>query len=85
MKKHQLRFFTILGLTVLVLALLGLCLVFTASDGVVGACSGALMLLIPALIDASAVERRRRSPTKVAVVDDVRFPSSDESEDALTQ
>lgn len=72
MNSHRLRFFTVLGLTLACLIALVFCAIFQAADLVTGAFSGALMLLVPAVIDASAVEKRRRVPGKKAVQDDVQ-------------
>jgi hypothetical protein len=44
------------------------------------ALGGLVTLLIPALVDAVAVERRRRDPTRAAIVDDVRAVASSSSE-----
>lgn len=71
MNSHQLRFLLIAVITAIVL--IGQIIVIVADkfDTVSGAIlSGALAVLLPALVDASAVERRRRNPNKAAVEDD---------------
>lgn len=76
MNSHRLRFLTVLGLTLACLAALVCCAIFQVSDVVVGAFSGALMLLVPAVIDANLVEKRRKTPGKKAVSDDIQTVGS---------
>lgn len=71
MKEHRIRLFAILVTTLAVLGgVIGLMAsgMFSSPENAV--LSGALLVLLPALVDANAVEQRRRDPSKKAIEDD---------------
>lgn len=78
MPSHQLRFIAILVLAAI--ALIGM-IVFAAmgiTEGTAfGVVAGILGTLVPALVDAGAVESRRRDPNTAAISDDVKPPSEE--------
>lgn len=69
------RFLLILSVTFVCLAALIVALVYQAPLSVLSSLGTALGLLVPAFLDASMVEARRRNPTTRAVMDDVRPPA----------
>lgn len=70
---HQQRLLAIAGLLGMCLIGLVLCLVTGVTEGtVVGVFGTGVTLLLPAFLDAAAVERRRRDPELSALPDDVR-------------
>lgn len=75
MQKHALRFKIIAAMWFAALVSLVLCIALDRMDGAgFGAIVTAFGLLTPALIDAAAVERRRRIPGERPVADDVVRP-----------
>jgi hypothetical protein len=72
MQKHQDRLLLIaICLCVTVLALVGGLVLGIANDKAIAALVTAMGLLVPALVDATLVEKRRIQPHQKAVVDDV--------------
>jgi hypothetical protein len=72
MKQHQLRLLIIAVVTLA--ALVGVIVLAALDQGAgtgFGICAGILTGGVPALFDAAAVERRRRTPGERAVADDV--------------
>lgn len=71
MISHKLRVSVLTGLVVLALTALS-ALVYLGRDATeLAVVSGALSVLLPALLDALGVERRRRDPSMTGLVDDV--------------
>lgn len=71
MISHKQRVAVLAGLVALALSALGVLLYLGHDTTEVAAVSGALAVLLPALLDALGVERRRRDPSLPAIVDDV--------------
>lgn len=71
MISHKQRVAVLAGLVALALSALGVLLYLGHDATEVAAVSGALAVLLPALLDALGVERRRRDPSLPAIVDDV--------------
>jgi hypothetical protein len=76
-KNHYQRLLFILVATLTVVAALIAAVKLGAAGEITASLCTALGLLIPALLDASQVEKRRRTPGKKAVEDDVPPTESD--------
>jgi F0F1-type ATP synthase assembly protein I len=72
MRNHRFRYLLIVVTTALTLASLIAASVFKADAAVLSALCGALTVLVPAVVDARSVERRRVTPGARPVEDDVQ-------------
>ena len=77
MISHQQRVTVLASLVALALVALGVLLYLGHDATELAAVSGALAVLMPALLDSIGVERRRRDPSVPALVDDVLAPPSE--------
>jgi len=71
MKSHLNRFALVVILTIVVVVAIALSAIFKVGTEALVALSGALAVLLPAVVDAGLVEQRRRNPTTPAIDDDV--------------
>lgn len=72
MRSHRLRVYVLLGALVVINVALVATIALGGDANIVAGLCGANALLIPACIDASAVEVRRRDPRAAAIADDQR-------------
>lgn len=70
MRSHQIRLY-IIGILSLVALVAEVILLYAGLDAQALVVGGILTILLPAVIDAGAVERRRRAPGVKAIEDDV--------------
>lgn len=80
MQKHHHRLLLILVATVAVIVALIASVKLEATSEIVTALCGALGVLVPALLDAAGVEKRRRTPGQRAIADDVTPESGSQHE-----
>lgn len=77
MSSHKIRLATIAVLAAICLVGVIVLVALGQAEGTgFGILTGMLSTLVPALLDASAVEVRRRDPSRPALPDDVREPPS---------
>jgi hypothetical protein len=75
MSSHRLRVIALLVLAAIALIGVIVLIALGIHEGTgFGVLTGVLGTLVPALLDALTVERRRRDPGKVAIADDVNEP-----------